>query len=432
MQHSLSIANQNGASFRGDLNNAIQSLATCSLGTTPPSVTYPCQWWIDTGTTIDATGGPWVRRRNSANSAWVRRFHADADLISELVGQAYTAYTTAGSSGAFTLTPVPAVAAYTAPMRYHIKFHVGGNGSDTISISGLGNKNLKQYDSSGNKVSPVIVAGLQSDIVFDGTDVVILDPLPASTNSVAPVVGTARNAKMSVATPSAVSTFTADEIIIESAIGGTAVKLSSYSQTINLATVGAGGMDTGAAPASGFVSLYAIAKAGGANPSILACAVATSSGSIYGGANMPSGYVASALIGVWPTNGSSQFIAGLLLDRYVTIPKVQAASLAGGSSPTTYTSLSISSIVPPNAKTVYGMLGSTGNTYQASAVAIDSNGTGEVVLIGYTSPGQPTIDGFYGSSCQFANFPMATAQTIYYKCSSSTISMKIDINGYTF
>jgi hypothetical protein len=108
--------------------------------------------------------------------------HADADMISELVGQVYTAFTTGGSSGAFTLTPLPAISAYSAPMRYHVKFHVAGNGSDTINISGLGTKNLKQYDAGGNKVAPVITAGFSTDIIFDGTDVVILDPLPSSSS----------------------------------------------------------------------------------------------------------------------------------------------------------------------------------------------------------------------------------------------------------
>ncbi|WP_322092909.1 hypothetical protein [Paraburkholderia bannensis] len=72
------------------------------------------------------------------------------------------------------------------------------------------------------------------------------------------VVGSVRNLVMNGATASASATLTAGEIIVESAPGGTAYKLASFSKTFNLATTGAGGMDTGTAPVSGFVALYAI------------------------------------------------------------------------------------------------------------------------------------------------------------------------------
>ena len=48
---------------------------------------------------------------------------------------------------------------------------------------------------------------------------------------------------MSIATASATATFTADEIIVETALGGTQYRLSSFNKTINLGVVGAGGMD---------------------------------------------------------------------------------------------------------------------------------------------------------------------------------------------
>ncbi|CNC79856.1 MULTISPECIES: hypothetical protein [Yersinia] len=72
------------------------------------------------------------------------------------------------------------------------------------------------------------------------------------------VIGTSRNAKMSVTAASATVTFTADELIVQTALGGLQYKLSSFNKAINLATVGVGGMDIGTAPVSGFVALYAI------------------------------------------------------------------------------------------------------------------------------------------------------------------------------
>lgn len=98
----------------------------------------------------------------------------------QLVTQTMTAFTTAGTAPSFTLTPVPAVGSYTDPLRFRVKFHAAGTGSDTLNISGLGTKTIKQYDSSGTKVAAVIASGQRADVEYDGTDLVILNPLPIS------------------------------------------------------------------------------------------------------------------------------------------------------------------------------------------------------------------------------------------------------------
>lgn len=178
----------------------------------------------------------------------------------------------------------------------------------------------------------------------------------------AAVIGDRRNLTMSVTAASANATLNADEIVVGSALGGQKYVLSSFSKTINLAGTGAGGMDTGSAPVSGFVALYAIYNPTKAaqhasdpvtypdNGMALLATNATSVvvPNVYGGANMPSGYTASGLVSVWPTNGSSQFIVGLQQDRSLRItssPVLNTTSSAGS-----VTALSISSAVPQNAK----------------------------------------------------------------------------------
>lgn len=93
--------------------------------------------------------------------------------------QLYTAFTTTGATGAFVLTPSPAIAAYAANQRFRVKFHAVGSGSDTINVSGFGEKSIKQYDRAGAKVSAVITANQLTDVEYDGVDFVILDPLPS-------------------------------------------------------------------------------------------------------------------------------------------------------------------------------------------------------------------------------------------------------------
>ena len=47
-QHDFDIANQSGASFRGDLNNALLALVSQSAGSSAPSPTFAHMLWADT------------------------------------------------------------------------------------------------------------------------------------------------------------------------------------------------------------------------------------------------------------------------------------------------------------------------------------------------------------------------------------------------
>lgn len=141
-----------------------------------------------------AGGGHWIELQYDLTlDKWVL-LNPATGVTSSISGsafqsQTYTAFTTAGATGAFTLTPTPAIGAYATGQRFRAKFHVAGNGSDTIAVSGLAAKSIKQYDSTGAKVPPVITASQLADIEYDGVDFVILDPLPS------PVVASTRIAK---------------------------------------------------------------------------------------------------------------------------------------------------------------------------------------------------------------------------------------------
>lgn len=100
-------------------------------------------------------------------------------LATAVQNQTLTAFTTAGIAPAFTLTPSPAVTAYATPLRFSVKFNAAAPTSGTLNVSGQGAKNLKQYDSTGNKIAAVIAANQSSDVVYDGVDWVLLDPLPS-------------------------------------------------------------------------------------------------------------------------------------------------------------------------------------------------------------------------------------------------------------
>lgn len=230
------------------------------------------------------------------------------------------------------------------------------------------------------------------------------------------VIGMARNVKMSVTSASATATISADEVVVGTALGGAKTLLPSFSQSINLGTTGIGGMDTSTAPASGFVALYAAWN--GTTQGVFACNTSTSTTSVYSGANAPSGYTQTALIGLWPTNGSRQFIIGYQIDRAVFFAMTTVGS---GLTSASYASLSIASFIPPSAKTVLISATQTGSGNNTFLVASDASGTGAL-------PGT-----FFAASYQITlgYVAMITAQTIYYQIGNSA-AVSIFASGYTF
>jgi hypothetical protein len=63
-QHDYNIANQSGADFRADLNNALSAIATVNSGASEPSTAFAHQLWVDTSSNV-------LKIRNAANNAWI-------------------------------------------------------------------------------------------------------------------------------------------------------------------------------------------------------------------------------------------------------------------------------------------------------------------------------------------------------------------------
>ncbi|KGS05559.1 hypothetical protein [Burkholderia pseudomallei] len=243
------------------------------------------------------------------------------------------------------------------------------------------------------------------------------------------VVGAMRNASMNVGAASASATFTADEIVVETALGGGFYRLANFSKTINLATTGAGGMDTGSAPVSGYVALYAIYNpTTGASALLARNATSAVQGSVYGGANMPTGYTASALVSVWPTNGSGQFITGVQVDRVISIPFVTV--LTSSTTQASPTALSISSAVPPNARRVSGTISvSSTSSTPNSSLSVYAAST-SVGIQGLNN----SVSASGGISTNYKDLPITVSQTLYYTATSSagTPTFTISVASYDF
>ncbi|MDN8078273.1 hypothetical protein [Burkholderia multivorans] len=301
------------------------------------------------------------------------------------------------------------------------------------------NKVWRQSSIMAAVLAQFIVDLTGQDAIDDGTTATLLANLKTAVQAQsAAVVGQARNLTMSVVSASSSATLTADEIVVGTALGGQKYVLKQFSKVINLATTGAGGMDTGAAPSSGYVAVYAIyspvkAAQHASDPitypddgrALLATnATSAVAPNVYGGANMPSGYTASALVSVWATNASSQLIVGYQVDRTIYINRTQVFNTSTQQS--SYTPLSLSSIVPRNAREVIGDIsGSTGgNTSGNIQMSIAST---NVIGIGGVYPT------FLAYGQMYYKIPLITAQTVYYIAitTAGTLSFQINTTGYT-
>lgn len=319
-----------------------------------------------------------------------------------------------GSANAITATYSPLITTLSDSTVLLLKAASANTGATTFSPNGLTAKPIVDMSHSALQGGEIVANGdvcLQYNTSVGGGSWVLIYSSGVAVQT--PVVaGSVRNLKMSITAASASGTLTADEIIVKTALGSYAKVLSSFSKTINLATTGAGGMDTGAAPVSGYVALYAIYNPATATSSILAFnSTSSTAPEVYGGANMPSGYTASALLAVVPTNASSQFKVCIVRDRSVfVIPAV----LFTNNSTVTNQVVSISGVVPQNARNISGQFFMSSTITSAMNLVIQPDTTtiaqlAQSIVVGASA----------GMITTYALLPLITAQQFVVTTSSS-------------
>ncbi|WP_230964661.1 hypothetical protein [Burkholderia cepacia] len=349
-----------------------------------------------------------------------------------------------GTANAHTIALTPALTSRVDGMMIRYKAPAANTGAVTLN-DGVGTANVLGANHSALQGGEYIANG-DAFVVWNssisGGSYILLEctggavQVPPATQSqhapqmsqVAGVVGAMRNLVMSVLTASATATLTADEIVVESALGGIRYCLPNFSKTINLATTGAGGMDTGSAPVSGFVAMYAIYNpTTGASALLAKNATSAVQPNIYGGGNMPAGYTASALVSVWQTTSGGLLIVGNQFDRTISTAGVTILSTTVAAS--SYTSFTTTG-VPMNAKTCRGYQSITGNTASVgmqSSVASSSTGIGAAGQSATMPTNSSSI------STPFPPVPLITPQTLYYQAttSSGTLNYVVGVFEYT-
>jgi hypothetical protein len=289
-------------------------------------------------------------------------------------------------------------------------------------------------------------SGGSQEVYGDGTNLVAqignaLTPLnvgfPATGNQAQPafsapgIIGGVRNSKIRITSPIQSLTMSIEQAIIGSGgLNGIMIRLANLSLSLNLTTTGAGGMDIGSPPANGAVSIYLIYNPTNGFANLLASNASTSSGTMYSGVNMPSGYTYNVLVSVWMTNGAGQLYPGNQVDRLINRAAVSVLSTTTAGGPT---SLSISGAVPPQAIECGGYMVSSVVTGAPGGCALllnsDANSTGLQYNQGFVQANGQTMN------TSFSGLIIPVPQTIYYATGGvqgTTYSWSAYITSYRF
>ena len=213
------------------------------------------------------------------------------------------------------------------------------------------------------------------------------------------------------------------EIVAKTGLGGQPFLGANLTLNFNGATTGAGGMDTGAVPSAADLSVYAIYNPTTQMWNTLGCLGSTSNGPTYGGANMPSGYTASALIWAGVTSGND-VQAFQQVDSDISIASFEV--LNAGTA-TSWTAIALTSCVPACAKTVSGYLNvaaTGGGTAGVAAIAGSSAALCQK-SVAFTQVADATI------TAPFEGLPIATPQEIVYEVGGADQTQTVIINGYS-
>lgn len=80
--HSYTIPNQTFPSFRADLNNALEAIASNNASDTEPGTTYPFMIWVDTSGALEDPAEPVViKMRDASNTSWLVLYELAANYF---------------------------------------------------------------------------------------------------------------------------------------------------------------------------------------------------------------------------------------------------------------------------------------------------------------------------------------------------------------
>ena len=209
------------------------------------------------------------------------------------------------------------------------------------------------------------------------------------------------------ATPNSQVDIDADEIVLKDS-NRRAYLATSVNLTVDITASGANGLDTGSEASSTWYYLWVIY-----NGTTVAGLISASSTA----PTLPSGYTYKALVGAIYNASSSNFVATCQVGRTAFIAPINVLNEGAA---TSYTSVSLSSAVPPIAKVALGRhrLNTNSSTAQRADIASNTSDLGICSVGGGSATG---VTVFYSRW----KLPLPTAQTIYYKVTGQNTTVEV-------
>jgi len=216
----------------------------------------------------------------------------------------------------------------------------------------------------------------------------------------------------------ATATFTADELVLED-VNGNQLLISAFNKTVNMATAGIGGLDTGSEASSTWYNVFAVAKSDGTQNIVLSTADDIASLTFSGG------YSFAGLISSLRNNGSSNLVDFRQAGALVDIDAIQIIVAGAATSDTSINTL-LETAVPPLARKVqgYGRVSDSGSSASALTLKpVTASNIGRKII---NNPGgsTSTAGGYFEAL-------MVTPQTLFYQVSAGD-SAEAFATGFEF
>jgi hypothetical protein len=347
-QSDLNIANVSRSLFRQEANEALQALGSLSSGATEPTTTYAYQLWADTASGL-------LKQRTAANDGWINKGNlADVDwgFLNKAGGAMTGLLTTAKGADVASATTLPLI----ADGNY---FDVTGTTTITAFASlGVGTWIGLHFDGiltlTHNATDLILPSGANITTAA-GDEAIFVEYATgdwrcvsytrasgeALVSSSASIIGDSKNLIITnnSGTPNSQVDIDADEIILKDS-SGRAYLAEAVNLTVDITASGANGLDTGTEANSTWYYLWVIYNPTTDTVASLISLSATAP-------TLPTDYTYKALIGAIYNGSGGNFNLIRQVGNQVFISRTTISQSVPG---TTYASISLATIVPPNAK----------------------------------------------------------------------------------
>lgn len=319
--------------------------------------------------------------------------------------------TVSGTANALTISPTPVIAAYVNGQKFRFKTGTATNTTAvTLAVSGLAAVAVQKGDGTVALVAGDISINTILEVTYDssvpafvlsntsipnsalaqaptltlkgnntGVTANVLDLTVAQVKAMLGVTllpsikGAFQNLK-GIWTSITLANWTSDQLIVQDS-SNNPVLLTAYSQQLNTATTGAGGLDTGTLAANVWYYVFAIYN--GTLTNILFSLSPTAP-------TLPSGYTFSSIIGAFRSDGSKNIVGFLqrnrrwryLVGNNLSNLQIMASGASGSTTVPTFTSLAVGTFVPTAIADTIVIVAQANNAASSTLIAAPNSNYG--------------------------------------------------------